>query len=173
MGWWAFWWLTGIVNDGSVVLGLDTGQVDHVAVGRAQIRRLGRAMATAAHEAAARSLDQSARHPAQEEELATSTLVLALQFTCLCPITWICIQLLLLWQRQTWRRTRRSTHACTDTQAYLARTLQAGREKDTVGEVLERIGWWVGGYFKGGWLGLRSTRKGWREFVGRRGITIV
>lgn len=96
MGWWAVWRLTGIVNDGSVVLGLDTGQVDHVAVGRAQIRRLGRAMATAAHEAAARSLDQSARHPAQEEELATSTLVLALQFTCLCPITWICIQLLLL-----------------------------------------------------------------------------
>lgn len=77
--------LTGIVHDGSVVLGLDTGQVDRVRVGRAQVRRLGRAVATAAHEAAARALDEAAGHPAQEEELATSALVLALQFPCLCP----------------------------------------------------------------------------------------
>lgn len=79
--------LTGVVNDGSVVLGLDTGQVDRVALGRAQVGRLSRAVATAAHESAARALDQSAGHPAQEEELATSALVLALQLPSLCPIT--------------------------------------------------------------------------------------
>lgn len=58
---------------------LDTGQVDRVGLGRSQIGRLGRAMAAAAHETAARALDQAARHPAQEEELTTSALVLALQ----------------------------------------------------------------------------------------------
>lgn len=44
-------------------------------------------MTTAAHEAAARTLDQAARHPAEEEEFATSALVLALQLPRLCPIT--------------------------------------------------------------------------------------
>lgn len=84
--------LTGVVNDGSVVLGLDTGQVDRVALGRAQIGGLGGAVAAAAHETAARSLDQAARHPAQEEELTTSALVLALQLARLCPITYRCTQ---------------------------------------------------------------------------------
>lgn len=50
--------LTGVVHDGSVVFLRGARQVDRILeVGRAQVGGLGRAVAAAAHEAAARSLD--------------------------------------------------------------------------------------------------------------------
>lgn len=77
--------LTGFVCDRSVVGVRQVRQVNQaVRVGdarRGQVRRFRCAMATAAQQTVARALQQTARHPADQKELARAALVLALQFT--------------------------------------------------------------------------------------------
>lgn len=76
--------LTGFVRHRSVV---GVGQVRQVnqavcvytRIGRCQICRFGGAMAAAAQQSVARALQQTARHPADQKELARAALVLALQ----------------------------------------------------------------------------------------------